>query len=288
MTFEISRIYTFLDESKRFSVNFFDAQKFVHDAITIQNMPLPAISFLTDSLLSYPTLLSFTKPGEEFGLYLDSSDPYFLFKFESFHLKARTLLLPETLTTYPNKIKGLCRLQKYIPNNPNPYTSMIEMDNDSPSDVFNKILMQSYQIDATLQISPSGNQSIMIYRIPDDGGIGLNPNTIKNNFNPDHQESLQFFNSHKDEIQAIFAKKHNQLIQIVRDLEMIGLEYLVSRVIEFSCRCSKENFVDRISTFGADEIKQMFSTSATLDITCDYCKTHYQITKDSFPDLIKH
>ncbi len=289
MAFEKSRIYTFMDESKRFSINFFDAQKFVHDAITIQNMPVQATNFLKDSLLAYPTLLSFTKPGEEFGLYLDSSDPYFLFKFESFQLKARTLLLPETLAIYPEKIKGLCRLQKYIPNNPNPYTSMIEMDYETPAQIFDKILAQSYQIDATLQVSTSSNQSLMIYRIPDEGGIGLSPqNNLKNNFNPDRQETLQFFNSHKAAFEAIFAKKHDQLINIVRDMEKIGFDYLVSRVIDFACRCSKENFVDRISTFGADEIKQMFDTSATLDITCDYCKTHYQITKDSFPDLIQH
>lgn len=289
MTLEKSRIYTFLDASKRFSVNFFDAQKFVHDATIIQKMHEPSLNFLKDSLLSYPTLLAFTKPGEEFGLYLDSNTPYFLFKFESYNLKARTLLLPDNLTAYPQKIKGLCRLQKFIPNNPNPYTSLIEIDQESPSEVFNKILTQSYQVDAILHLSPSGNQSVMIYRIPDDGGIGLSPNNnLKHSLNPDQKESKQFFESNIEKFNKVFSKNHNQLLHIVRDLEDIGLNYLVSRVIEFSCRCSKENFVDRISTFGADEIKQLFSTSMTLDITCDYCKTLYQITKDLFPDLTEH
>jgi molecular chaperone Hsp33 len=289
VTFDKSRIYTFLDETKRFSINFFDAQKFVHDALLIQKNEIQSSNFLRDSLLSYPTLLSFTKPGEEFGLYLDSSNPYFLFKLESFQSKARTLLLPESFSAYPEKISGLCRLQKFIPNNPNPYTSVIEITSESPSEIFNKILTQSYQIDATLFLSSVCNQSVMIYRIPDEGGVGLSShNSLKNNFNPDRKESLQFFNANKEKFDAVFSKKHNQLIQIVRDLEAIGFEYLVSRVIEFSCRCSKENFVDRISTFGLDEIKQMFSDSAVLDITCDYCKTHYQITKDLFPDLIEH
>mgnify|MGYP001283419369 CR=1 FL=1 len=152
MELERSRIYTFLDESKRFSINFFDGQKFIHDVLTIQKMPSQATQFLKDSLLSYPTLLSFTKPGEEFGLYLDSAEPYFLFKLESFQLKARTLLLPENLSTYPEKIKGICRLQKFLPNNVNPYTSLIEIDNESPSEVYTKILTQSYQVDAALVI----------------------------------------------------------------------------------------------------------------------------------------
>lgn len=289
MTFEKSRIYTFMDNTKKFSINFFDAQKFVFDITSLQKLPQNSTSFLKDSLLAYPTLLSFTKPGEEFGLYIDSAEPYFLFKFESFQSSARTLLLPETLNTYPEKIKGICRLQKFLPNNPSPYTSLIEISHESPSEVYKKILIQSYQVDATLYISPYGNQSVMIYKIPQEGGVGLNPHDkIVHHFNPDRQESLQFLNANMEDFNRILAKNHNQLVNIVRDLENCKFDYLVSRVVEFSCRCSKDNFVDRISTFGADEIKQMFNESTTIDITCDYCKTHYQITKDSFPDLIEH
>lgn len=289
MELEKSRIYTFLDESKRFSINFFDAQKFIHDIITLQKMPEQAVHFLTDSLLSYPTLLSFTKPGEEFGLYIDSKDPYFLFKFESFNLKARTLILPETLDFYPEKIDGMCRLQKFAPNNQRPYTSLLEISNEGPSEIFNKILIQSYQVDATLYLAPNKMQSVMIYKIPEEGGVGLNSHSdIKIKFNPDQKESLQFLSQNKSLFDQIFAKCHNNLLSIVRDFENSKFEYLVSRVIEFSCRCSKENFVDRISTFGLDEIKQMFSTAPTLDIRCDYCKKNYSITKDCFPDLIEH
>jgi hypothetical protein len=289
MEFERSRIYTFLDDTKRFSINFFDGQKFIHDVLTLQKMPSQATTFLKDSLLSYPTLLSFTKPGEEFGLYLDSSSPYFLFKFESFQLKARTLLLPETLSEYPQKIKGICRLQKFLPNNVNPYTSLIEIDNESPSEVYGKILNQSYQVDATLYVSPFGNQSVMIYKIPEEGGVGLQGhNVINNHFNPDQKDSQKFLEQNRNLFDTIFKKNLNSLISIVREFEKHPIEYLVSRVIDFSCRCSKENFVDRISTFGLDEIKNMFSENSTLEITCDYCKTHYQITKDAFPDLIEH
>lgn len=289
MELEKSRIYTFLDESKRFSINFFDGQKFIHDVLTIQKMPVQATNFLKDSLLSYPTLLSFTKPGEEFGLYLDSNEPYFLFKFESFQSKARTLLLPETLTTYPEKIKGICRLQKFQPNNVNPYTSLIEIDNESPSEVYTKILAQSYQVDAALYISPLNNQSIMIYKIPEEGGVGLvSHQNLNTSFNPDQQESVHFLDKHKKVFDTLFAKNMNPLLSIVREFEKNKWDYLYSRVIEFSCRCSKANFIDRISTFGIDEIKLMFSDSQTIDITCDYCKTHYQITKDAFPDLIEH
>ena len=289
MELERSRIYTFLDHTKKFSINFFDAQKFIHDVLTIQKMPSQTTDFLRNSLLSYPTLLSFTKPGEEFGLYLDSSDPYFLFKFESFQLKARTLLLPETLTEYPQKIKGICRLQKFLPSNINPYTSLIEIAHESPAEVFGKILNQSYQVDAILYLSPFGNQSVMIYKIPEEGGVGLSShNTISHQFDPDQKDSLKFLQKNQFVFDGIFKKNLNLLLDIVREFEKYSMEYLVSRVIDFACRCSKENFIDRISSFGLDEIKQMFSETPTLDITCDYCKTHYQITKDSFPDLIEH
>ena len=289
MSLQKSRIYTFLDESKKFSINFFDAQKFIQDAIAIQKLPQQTINFFIDSLLSYPTLLSFTKPGEEFALYLDSSKPYFLYKFESYQLKARTLLLPDTLDSYPDKIKGICRLQKHSPGSSQPYTSLLEINDESPSEILKKIFSQSYQVDAAFYLSPNKNQSIMIYRIPDTGGIGLsNHSNTKFDFDPDKNESLSFLQKHKTSFDSICKSNFNELLPIVRGLENLGFDYLVSRVIDFSCRCSKEVFVDRISTFGIDEIKLMFSDTPSISITCDYCRTHYEITKDSFPELVQH
>lgn len=288
MEFEKSRIYTFFDQSKRFCLNFFDGQKYINDVVRIQKMPNQSLNFLNDSLLSYPTLLAFTKPGEDFGLYIDSSSPYFLFKFESFGLKSRTLLLPDTLESYPEKIKGVCRLQKYSPNT-TPYTSLLEIIDESPSEVFNKILNQSYQVDATLYLSPFKSQSVMIYKVPEQGGVGLSSHeSIANKFDPDKKESLQYLDYSKDTLNKIFSKKHNSLLNIVRDFEKHGFEYLVSRVIEFSCRCSFDYYLDKVTAFGVDEIRKLFSEQKCLSIKCDYCKKEYSITKDHFPNLIDH
>lgn len=288
MEFEKSRIYTFFDKSKRFCLNFFDAQKYVHDVVHLQKMPEQAVTFLRDSLLSYPTLLSFTKPGEEFGLYIDSKLPYFLFKFESFGLKSRTLLLPDTLDAYPRKINGMCRLQKSSPNS-TPYTSLVEIQDEGPADIFIKILNQSYQVDAALYLSTHGNQSVMIYKVPEQGGVGLSSHEqITHQFNPDKKESAEFLKQHKSIIDNIFSKNHNSLLNIVRDFEAHSFDYLVSRVIEFSCKCSQDYFIDKITAFGPDEIKKLFLEQSSLEIKCDYCKKLYSITKDDFPDLVEH
>jgi integrase len=111
-------------------------------------------------------MITFLKPGESLGVYIDSEEPYFRFKIETNYTGSmRTLLLPEEFSAFPEKLTGKARISKIFPNT-TPYTSIINMDNDDASEVVNNILKESYQTKSKVITSDSLDQSIMFTKLP--------------------------------------------------------------------------------------------------------------------------
>jgi len=272
-----SRLYSFIDQKDGFTLHFLEGQKLIQDLAIIHSNRGGGFHYFRDAILSIQLMISYLKPGEGLGIYIDSEDPYFRLKVEmSEQGQMRTLLLPEEFSEFPKSITGRCRVVKTMPNEAHPYTSIIELKNVNFHEVVNTILKESYQFNSEIFISEDSDQSVMIMKLP-----SININRVKTDY---HLSVSEYWQKHQDFIGELF-KQHTSEYDIIQShLEKLGLLFLGSREIKFKCHCSRERMVQGlwsiIKTSGIDQI--FLEGEADIETKCDYCKTNYLILKSEF------
>ncbi|MDD4973378.1 MAG: Hsp33 family molecular chaperone HslO [Bacteriovorax sp.] len=270
-------MYSFIDQKDGFTLHFLEGQKLINDLAIIHSSRGGGFHYFRDTILSIQLMISYLKPGEGLGIYIDSEEPYFRLKVEmSEQGQMRTLLLPENFNEFPKSISGRCRIVKTMPNEAHPYTSIIELKDVNSHEVVNSILRESYQFNSEIFLSEESDQSVMIMKLPD-----ININKIKTDYN---LSVLDYWQKHKEYISELF-KQHTSEYDIIQShLEKLGLLYLGSREIKFKCNCSRERMVQGLwsiaKTSGLDQI--FLPGETEIETKCDYCKTSYLILKEEF------
>lgn len=272
-----SRLYSFIDQKDGFTLHFLEGQKLIQDLAIIHSNRGGGFHYFRDAILSIQLMVSYLKPGEGLGVYIDSEEPYFRLKVEmSEQGQMRTLLLPEDFNEFPKSITGNCRVVKTMPNEAHPYTSIIKLNDVNFHEVVNTILKESYQFNSEIFLSEESDQSVMIMKLP-----SININKIKTDYT---LSVLEYWQKHEKHIGELF-KQHTCECDIIQShLEKIGLLYLGSREIKFKCNCSRERMVrglwSIVKTSGLDQI--FLPDETEIETKCDYCKTSYLISKEEF------
>lgn len=272
-----SRLYSFIDQKDGFTLHFLEGQKLIHDLAIIHTNRGGGFHYFRDAILSIQLMVSFLKPGEGLGVYIDSEEPYFRLKVEmSEQGQMRTLLLPEDFNQFPKSITGQCRVVKTMPNETHPYTSIIKLQDVNFHEVVNTILRESYQFNSEIFLSEESDQSVMIMKLP-----SININRIKTDYT---LNVVEYWQKHEKYISELF-KQHTSEYDIIQShLEKLGLLFLGSREIKFKCHCSRERMVNGlwsiVRTAGLDQI--FLPGETEIETKCDYCKTSYLILKREF------
>lgn len=218
-------------------------------------------------------MISFLKPGENLGIYLDSENPYFRFKIETNHAgQTRTLLLPENFSQFPMKITGSARVAKQFPGGRSPYSSVIEFKEHDSKDLINQIIRESYQVTAEMVVSEVSDQSLLVIKLP--------PINVNRQEWVDETPSLKEYIKNKHSFfHDIFDEHHNDVQSVVSAFEAGPYAYLSSRQVSLACPCSQENMVSNLRMLYAADLDHLFAEGDPISVKCDYCKTNYEITR---------
>lgn len=269
-----SRIYSFIHQNNRFSFHLIDGQKIISDLAVMHNFNPSSLGYLRDTLLSSLLLERVIKIGETLGFYIDSETPYFKFKLElNFHGKFRTMILPKMLSHIPSHFTGVARLTKVMNTSAAPYTSIIEVKNETSADILNNVLKRSYQDESIIVLSDKSDQSLLISKLPQ--------NSKDQDESFDHIGPQNFYDTHKNIFESFFNGHSNDLEEIVKYFEANGFHYLSSKVLEFECPCSREHYLASLNNL-SDETKSELLQDEHIDITCDYCLKNYFYQKSEF------
>lgn len=267
----VSRLYSFLDHKNGYNVHFLEGQKLIHDLALMHPIQGSGFAYFRDNFLGLLPIIFFLKPGESLGLYIDSEDPYFRLKIETNSAgHTRTLLLPEEFNLFPMKITGQVRVTKMFPGSKSPYTSVLDLKEIETKDVINRILGESYQTNSEVMISEVSDQSIMVTKLPP-----INANKVSDDTLP----RKEFIRKHKAFFHDTFEEASNDIEEIVKIFEDKGFSYLGSRQIDFYCPCSQERMVLNLRGLYSGDVDSLFEKEDTIEITCDYCKKIYHISK---------
>ncbi len=275
-----SRLYSFLDNKNGFNVHFLEGKKLIADLTKIHNIGPNALDFYKNTVLTSSQMVTFLKPGETLGFYIDSEQPYFRFKIEMNHIGTlRTLLLPEEFKEFPEKLSGIARTTKAFPNK-TPYSSSIPMEESPVENVINTVLEQSYQTNSLIEISDTHDQSLMFTKLP-----ALNVNK-----EIDSSEDIQlvdFILKHSKFVTDMFAGHVDDLETIVKSFEEKGFAYLGSKEIKFFCPCSKERMTYNLVSLQQNDLEHIFGEKDSVEIRCDYCNTIHHISKSDIDEEMK-
>ena len=272
-----SRLYSFIDQKEGFTLHFLEGQKLIKDLAVIHHVIGAGFNYFRDAILTFQPMIAFLKPGEGLGVYIDSEDPYFRLKVEmSDQGQMRTLLLPEEFNEFPSQITGRCRIVKIMPDERNPYTSIINIDGVDFHQVANQILSESYQIRSEVFLSDNSDQSIMLMKLPE-----INVNKVQTNYSKTIEEYLKYIES---EVKDLFDQGTTEQPIIQTKFENLGLLYLGSKEIKFKCNCSRERMLEGVRTIvRASGIDHVFAPEESeIEAKCDYCKTAYLLKRSEF------
>lgn len=86
-------------------------------------------------------------------------------------------------------------------------------------------------------------------------------------------------------ISDYFAQGLNPL-QVMKEVLPFDFDVINSTQVDFFCRCSKDVFLSKLLTLGAEEIKSMKQSNHN-ELICKYCNKHYYIENEDFEKLIE-
>ncbi len=268
----LSRLYTFIDGDRRFALYFLEGQKLIHDLALTHDIRGEGFAWFRDAVLSFQPMIGLLKHGEQFGLYIDSGEPFFRLKIEASHGgSTRCALVPEEFRSFPETMTGMVRCRKLFPKNQAPYLSVLKVQEVPLGEIVNRVLEESYQVHSTVLLSRRSDQSAMLHQLP----------PIKDEY--EYSETAIRIRSAglREQLQELLGEALTSPEAILAGFETIGFRFLADRPIRFSCSCSRERVLNSLWSLGETDRKELFHPGEeSIHTTCEYCKTTYEITRD--------
>ena len=268
-----SRLYTFIDETREFALAFFEGQRLIHDLALIHPIRGKGFAYFRDVVLSVQPMITLLKTGEQFGFYVDSTDPRFRLKIETEHAgDTRCALVPESFSEFPEAMQGIVRLLKLFPGNRPPYESVLEARHMPLREIVNRILADSFQTPSVVKLSERSDQSAMLHRLPplaDHDEYDYSPDAVR-----ERRVELD------SDLERIFDRALTDPAEVRDAFSGIGFRLLASRTVRFRCNCSHQRMVNNVLLLGEEAVADLFEPDQeSLEIICDYCKSTYRLTR---------
>lgn len=270
-----SRLYTFIDEPRRYALYFLEGQRLIHDLALVPDRVGNTFGYFRDVVLSLQPIIALLKHGEQLGFYLDSEEPYFRLKIETAHAgTTRCMILPDELPDPPTTMKGIVRVMKLFPGGRPPYQSILEADGLERREIVNRILRDSYQVNSVVTLSRTSDQSAMLHQLP--------PMPSEDATDDDFtQEAARARDAGLREGLTALLDRGLTDPEAIRDgFAGLGFRLLASREVAFRCSCARDWMLGSLRDVYRQEGDSLFEPDAeTLEVVCEYCKSRYTFTR---------
>jgi molecular chaperone Hsp33 len=267
-----SGLYTFIDGRGEFALYFLEGQRLIQDLALLHPIRKSGFAYFRDVVLSIQPMIALLKHGAQLGFYIDSEEPYFKLKIETGHNGAtRCMLLPEHFQEFPKAMHGLVRVHKLFADSA-PYQSVLEISGLPLREIVNRVLEESYQVNSSVVVSETSDQSLLLHQLPALPGSDESESSRRALRNRWHDI--------EDPVEQIFALGLTKPDEIAEAFKQIGMKLLVRREISFQCGCSRPRMIQNVRSVYQTEGDSLFDPGQdTIDITCEYCKSHYRISR---------
>ena len=73
--------------------------------------------------------------------------------------------------------------------------------------------------------------------------------------------------------------------QIVEEITKGDHEFVEEMPLSYECDCSKNRFSSGLATLDNEELDSMIEDNEPIEVTCDFCKTHYHFSIDEIKEI---
>jgi molecular chaperone Hsp33 len=181
-------------------------------------------------------------------------------------------LIPEILG------EGLMRISRILYKKYEPIIGVVKLQDGDIAKSIKQYFEKSEQIPTEIILDINFDAQGYINQ---SGGIILQalPGTSKEDF----QKISQSLN-HKD-VLIKSLENHLPVTEILSHVLPFDFNIIKNTRVDYFCRCSKDNFMDKLIAFGIDEIQQM-QQDGHNELVCQYCNKHYTLTDIDFGKML--
>lgn len=277
-----SRLYTFIDDpSREFAIYFLEGQKLIRDVALLHGVQRHGFAYFRDAVLSIQPMIALLKAGEQLGFYIDSDEPWFRLKIEASHSgMMRGVLVPEAFDEFPATMRGMVRVQKLLTHNRAPYQTVLEVLDKPLVAIVNHVLHESYQVNCVTMVSSKSDQSLMLHQLPP-----LSSEAYDYSLDAVQARRSQIEN----DVDAIFERALTAGDELVAAFRELGFRLLASRAVRFQCSCSQQRIIESLQLVAGDDVAGLFDPGQVLlEVTCEYCKARYRVSRDELRQFPKN
>jgi len=74
-------------------------------------------------------------------------------------------------------------------------------------------------------------------------------------------------------------------LEVMKTVLPFSFDLISSSQVDFFCRCSKESFMDKLTTLNLIDVEEMYENKEN-ELVCQYCNSHYYLEDEDFIKII--
>ncbi|MEC7984339.1 MAG: Hsp33 family molecular chaperone HslO [Myxococcota bacterium] len=192
--------------------------------------------------------------------------------------KVRAKLTPTTLNKIPKRLNGAILVIKHNASK-ELYRGVTMIENKSIAQALQHHLQQSTQIDTFIRISSTFDRNNQI-----SSSIGILLERLPPTPDLPYLDTEQF----NEKYDQLLTMEHAALLSSLQEDKLMDsqLHSLETRELEWQCRCSREKVLAVLFSLGPTEIQAMIEEDGKAEVSCHFCNTITQISKQELEGLL--
>ena len=173
---------------------------------------------------------------------------------------------------------GILRVMRILYNEPEPFIGIVQLVRGDISSDLNYYFAKSEQIFSVALLDADTDEEGKIIN-----SCGLIVQAMPGATEKEKDEIVQHF-SDMDRLTEIIKPK-DDLENVLKKILPWDFTVMKNDRVDFFCRCSKEQFIEKLLTLNYSDIKEMQELNQN-ELVCQYCNTKYYLTDDDFSMLL--
>ena len=239
----------------------------------------PAI--LLSKTLTAATMMSMFLKGEERIIVdINTNDAINKIYAEVLHTGECRGFVNENYNTN-NSDNSLLKVSRILYNHIEPIVGIVSISNFDIEGAFNSYFLQSEQIDSFIILNTAANDT----EILNSNGILVQAMPNASEYEINDMKNKMFDIKKNNILNSIIYTSPVEIEESLAEILPFSFDVIKNRQIDFYCRCSKENFKNKLITLGVSEIRDMKAKCHT-ELICQFCSKKHYLTDKDFEDII--
>ncbi|GAB5464978.1 MAG: Hsp33 family molecular chaperone HslO [Candidatus Kapaibacteriales bacterium] len=173
---------------------------------------------------------------------------------------------------------GLLKVSRVLYNEPEPITGIVPLETGDIAKDLAYYYVQSEQIPTAILIDT---------KMDNNGLVAVAGGLIVQAMPGASEEAMEEISEKLSSLEPLtsFLESEDRPIDILEEILPFSFSETKTSPVDFFCRCSKDRFIDKLSTLSVKDLKEM-KAEGQNELVCQFCGTQYILEDSDFQLLI--